>query len=221
MRNDRSNEVDAYLAQLFVGEDPVLERDLAASEAAGLPPIAVSPVQGKLLYLLARLRGARRILEVGTLGGYSALWLARALPHGGRLVTLEIDPVRAALARANLEEAGLEALTTVGEGPALESLERLISEQVEPFDFVFIDADKRNNPRYLELALVLAHPGTLIVVDNVVRGGDVLDGEESDPDVAGTRRCLEMLATDPRFEATALQTVGAKGWDGFAVAIVR
>jgi predicted O-methyltransferase YrrM len=216
VNEDRAYDVDAYLSELFVGEDGALER----SAAAGLPPIAVSPPQGKLLYLLARVRGARRILEVGTLGGYSAIWLARALPSDGALVTLEIDAKHAAVARENLAAAGLQQLVTVEVAPALQTLDRLVASGAEPFDLIFIDADKRNNPNYLRRALDLSRAGALIVVDNVVRGGAVADARSRDPDVVGTRRCLEMMAGEPRLQATAIQTVGQKGYDGFAIALV-
>jgi predicted O-methyltransferase YrrM len=212
--------VDAYLASLFVGEDADLSRALATSEAAGLPPIAVSAVQGKLLYLLARLRGARRILEVGTLGGYSAIWMARALPPDGALVSLEIDPEHADVARANLAAAGLGGVATIEVGPALDTLDRLIAQHAAPFDLIFIDADKENNPNYLERGLQLARSGTLVVVDNVVREGAVADLKNNNAMVVGSRRALEMLASDPRFAATALQTVGQKGYDGLAFALV-
>ena len=220
MNADRTYDVDAYLSALFVGDDAVLERALERSSAAGLPPIAVSPVQGKLLHLLARVRGARRILEVGTLGGYSTIWLARALPHDGSLITLEIDPEHAAVARANLVDAGLGELVTVEVAPALKTLDRLVDSGAQPFDLTFIDADKPNNPNYLRRVLDLSRPGTLIVLDNVVRGGAVADSQSRDPNVIGTRRALEMMASDPRLQATALQTVGQKGYDGFALAFV-
>jgi predicted O-methyltransferase YrrM len=217
---DLAEQVDSYLSSLFVGDDPDLKRALAQSAAARLPQIAVSAVQGKFLYLLARLQGARRILEIGTLGGYSAIWLARALPSDGRLVTLEIDAAHAAVARANLAAAGLDAKVTVKVAPALQTLDRLIAQGEPPFDLIFIDADKQNNPNYLARALNLSRPGTLVIVDNVVRGGAIVDPSENDSAVVGTRRALEMLATDRRFNATALQTVGDKGYDGLAVALV-
>jgi predicted O-methyltransferase YrrM len=220
LNDTRTRNVDAYLASLFVGDDPDLERALESSDAAGLPAIAVSAVQGKLLYLLARLQGARRILEIGTLGGYSAIWMARALPSDGALISLEIDPEHAAVARANLAAAGLGNVATVEVGPALQTLDRLVAQEVPPFDLIFIDADKQNNPNYLARALDLSRPGTLVVVDNVVRGGAVANPSEKDPMVVGSRRALEMLATNPRFAATALQTVGQKGYDGIAVAVV-
>ncbi len=220
MSAGHSQDVDGYLASLFVGDDAVLERSLEASAAAGLPPIAVSALQGKLLHLLACMRGARRILEIGTLGGYSTIWLARALPHGGRLITLEIDPMHAAVARKNLASAHLADIVTVEVGPALQTLDRLIAERTEPFDLVFIDADKQNNPEYLRRSLELSKPGTIVVIDNVVRGGAVIDAGSADPNVVGTRRALEMMASEPRLQATALQTVGHKGHDGFALALV-
>ena len=217
---DRSYDVDAYLGGLFVGDDAVLERALERSAAAGLPPIAVSPVQGKLLYVLARARGARRILEIGTLGGYSAIWLARALPAGGTLTTLEIDRAHADVARENLDAAGLGELVAIEVAPALQTLDRLIASGAQPFDLIFIDADKPNNPNYLARALDLSRPGSLLVLDNVVRGGAVADERSKDPNVIGTRKALEMMASDPRLQATALQTVGQKGYDGFALALV-
>lgn len=221
MNVDRSVAVDAYLADLFVGKDPALEHALVTSAAAGLPPIAVSAAQGKLLYLLAQSCGARRVLEVGTLGGYSAIWFGRAVGEHGTVISLEIDPAHAAVARKNLESARLARVVSVEIAPALQTLDRLIAEHVEPFDLIFIDADKQNNPNYLARALELSHPGTAIVVDNVVRSGAVTDATSTDPDIVGTRRCLEMMASDPRLQATAIQTVGAKGYDGFAFALVR
>jgi predicted O-methyltransferase YrrM len=218
---DRTRDVDAYLASLFVGNDPDLQRALESGAAAGLPPIAVSAVQGKLLHLLARAIGARRILEIGTLAGYSAIWLARALPDDGVLLTLEIDPQRAAVARKNLAAAGLDTVATVEVAPALQTLDRLVAQNTAPFDLIFIDADKENNPNYLRRALALSRPGSLIAVDNVVRGGAIVDASDDDPALVGTRRALEMLATEPRLEATALQTVGEKGYDGLAIALVR
>lgn len=220
MNTDRAAQVDAYLSSLFVGDDRDLQNALARSAAAGLPPIAVSAVQGKLLYLLARSLGARRILEIGTLGGYSAIWLARALPSDGKLITLEIDPEHAAVARENLAAAGLDALVTIEVAPALQTLDRLIAQEAAPFDMIFLDADKENNPNYLRRALQLSRTGTLVVVDNVVRGGAVADPSNTDPMIVGARGALELLATEPRFQATALQTVGEKEYDGFAVALV-
>ncbi|MGD0967522.1 MAG: O-methyltransferase [Candidatus Aquilonibacter sp.] len=221
MASDRSERVDEYLAKLFVGDDPVLEHALSASAAAGLPPIAVSAVQGKLLYLLAQSIGAQRVLEVGTLGGYSAIWFGRAVGEHGTVLSLEIDPEHAAVARKNIEAAGLGHVVSIDVAPALKTLDRLVAAHTEPFDLIFIDADKRNNPNYLARALELAHSGTIIIVDNVVRGGEVVNASSHDPDLVGTRRALEMMASDSRLRATAIQTVGAKGYDGFAIARVR
>jgi predicted O-methyltransferase YrrM len=211
--------VDDYIVEKLVGDRP--QGVLEANAAGGLPTIDVSPAQGKLLYVLAKSSGARRILEVGTLGGYSTIWLARALPAGGSVVTLEIDQHHAEVARANLERAGVAVRVEVRVGAALDSLAALAKEQSAPFDFVFIDADKEHNADYVQAAIGLARPGALIVVDNVVREGRVLDDSSSDASVRGTRRLNDMLANEPRLEATAIQTVGAKKWDGFIVAIVR
>ena len=216
---DQAPAVDNYIAAKLLGADLVLDAALAAAAAAGLPPIGVAPVQGKLLHLLVQMAGARRVLEVGTLGGYSTIWLARALPAGGRLVTLEIDAAHAAVARANLERAGLAALVEVRTGPALDSLQAM--PPTEPFDFVFIDADKANNAAYLAHALRLSRPGTVIVVDNVVREGRLLDADSDDPRVIGSRALFDAVAAEPRLSATAIQTVGAKHWDGFLLAVVQ
>jgi predicted O-methyltransferase YrrM len=210
------SDVDTYLAGLLVGPDPALDAALAANAAAALPAIDVTALQGKLLHLLARATGARRILEVGTLGGYSTIWLARALPPDGRLVTLEVDPRHAQVARGNLAHAGIDGLVELVEGPALDTLPGLTG----PFDMVFVDADKPSNPAYLEHALRLTRPGSMIVMDNVVRGGRLLDAGSDDPTVRGSRGLVEMLAAEPRVSATVLQTVGAKGHDGFALALV-
>jgi predicted O-methyltransferase YrrM len=212
--------VDQYLCDVLVASDPALDAATAARAAAGLPSHDVSPNEGKLLHLLARMQGARAILEIGTLAGYSTIWLARALPPGGRLVTLEADPRHADLARANLARAGLAGIVDVRVGPAMETLPRLAAERAGPFDLVFIDADKRNNPGYLEWSLKLSRPGTLIVADNVVRGGTVADPTTADPDAQGVRRFNAMIAADPRLAATAIQTVGVKGWDGVALILV-
>lgn len=212
--------VDAYLAERLIGADPHLDAALDANAAAGLPAIDVSPLQGKMLHLLARMMGARRILEIGTLGGYSTLWFARALPEDGTVVTLELEPHHAAVARANIARAGLSGRVDLRIGPALESLDRMIEQGAEPFDLVFIDADKPNNPSYLERAMKLVRPGSAIIGDNVVRSGDVADRAARDPSVDGVRRFIDMLAEDPRLDATAIQTVGSKGWDGFALALV-
>jgi predicted O-methyltransferase YrrM len=212
--------VDRYLDALLVGPDAVLEAALRASAEAGLPAINVAPTQGKLLNLLARVRGARAILEIGTLGGYSTIWLARAVPTDGHLVTLEIDAKHAEVARANIERAGLSQRVKVRLGRALDSLERLAAEGAGPFDFVFIDADKPNIPAYFRWALQLSRPGSLIVVDNVVRDGAVIDAESADASVQGVRRLNELMASEPRVSATTIQTVSAKGYDGFALALV-
>jgi predicted O-methyltransferase YrrM len=214
------HNVDAYLAEHLLDTDPALDAALAANAAAGLPAIDVSPLQGKLLHLLARMRGARRILEVGTLGGYSSIWLARALPDDGRLVTLEIEAAHAAVARANLDRAGLAGCTEVRVGPALDGIAQLQAEGAAPFDLVFIDADKVNNAAYVEATLTLSRPGTAIIVDNVVRRGRVVETDSDDPAVIGTRRLFDMLSGHPRLNATAVQTTGSKGWDGFVLALV-
>lgn len=213
--------VDRYIAETVVGSDAALDAAVEASDAAGLPQIAVAPNQGKLLHILALVRGARRILEIGTLGGYSTIWLARALPPGGRLVTLEADEAHARVARANIDRAGLGADVEVRLGPALETLPRLAAEGAGPFDLTFIDADKPNIPAYFEWALKLAAPGGLIVVDNVVREGAVADASSTDASVLGVRRLNEMLRDEPRVTATTLQTVGSKGYDGLTIALVR
>jgi predicted O-methyltransferase YrrM len=213
-------QVDDYLVDRLTVTDDVLDAVRAGSIAAGLPDIAVSAVQGKLLHLLARATGARAVLEVGTLGGYSTVWLARAVPSGGQVVTLEIDPHHAEVARANIATAGLSDVVQVRVGPALESLSTLASEGAGPFDLVFVDADKENNAAYVQRALALSRPGTVVVVDNVVRGGAIVEADHADPRVQGTRVLFDYLAREPRLDATALQTVGAKGWDGFVLALV-
>lgn len=215
----RWQEVDAYFSDHLIGDDAALEAALAASSAAGLPAINVAPNQGKLLYVLAALQGARTILEVGTLGGYSAIWLARALPPGGRLVSLELDPRHAQVARLNLATAGLADRVEVRTGRAVESLAGLTAEGFGPVDFTFIDADKPSNPAYFSAALALSRPGALIVVDNVVRGGAVTD-PVGDASVQGVRRLVELIAGEPRVTATAIQTVGSKGYDGLLIARV-
>lgn len=212
--------VDDYLAATLLPADADLDRTAAAAEAAGLPAIAVSPVQGALLGILAGAVGARRILEVGTLGGYSTLWLARAVPSDGVVISLEVDPHHAEVATASLAAAGVGDRVEVMVGPALEALDRLHGARVEPFDLVFIDADKVNNARYLEHAVALARRGSLIVVDNVVRGGAILDGDPDDPSIAGTRAAFDLVARHPRLRATAIQTVGVKGYDGLLIALV-
>ncbi|MBZ5791668.1 O-methyltransferase [Burkholderia contaminans] len=220
MNQDHWNQVDAYFSATLVPSDDALDAALAASDAAGLPAINVAPNQGKLLQLLATIRGARRILEVGTLGGYSTIWLARALPPGGTLVTLELNPEHAKVATQNIARAGFAEVVTVVVGSAKESLARLVDAGEAPFDFIFIDADKDNNPVYLDAALKLSRPGTVIVVDNVVRGGRVADLDNREPDVAGVRDGFARLVAAPHVTTTAVQTVGQKGWDGFSISIV-
>jgi predicted O-methyltransferase YrrM len=212
--------VDRYITGLLAPHDPALESALEASAAAGLPEIQVSPNQGKFLNLLARLQSARAILELGTLGGYSTIWLARALPKDGRLVTLEADPKHAEVARANIARAGLAGIVELRLGPALETLPKLAAEGRGPFDLIFIDADKPNIPEYFAWALKLSRRGSLILVDNVVRDGAVIDATSADPSIQGVRRFNELLAAEPRVSATAIQTVGSKGYDGFAIALV-
>lgn len=212
--------VDGWLEGHLLEADAVLDAVLAANAAAGLPPHDVSPAQGKLLYLLARIAGARTILEIGTLGAYSTIWLARALPADGRLVTLEADPRHAAVARDNVARAALAGRVEIRVGAALDTLPALAAEDRAPFDMVFVDADKRSSVAYLDWALRLARPGTTIVFDNVVRDGAILDDTSVDESVRGVRALAERLAHEPRIEATALQTVGSKGWDGFVLARV-
>jgi predicted O-methyltransferase YrrM len=214
--DERWRAVDDFITGMLVGPDPALDAALAANRAAGLPPIDVSPAQGKLLHLLARAIGARRVLEIGTLGGYSTIWLGRALGPDGRVVTLEREPRHAAVAADNLARAGLAEQVEIVVGPALETLPDLDG----PFDLVFVDADKPSNAAYLAQALRLSRPGALIVVDNVVRDGRVADPTDDDPAVVGSRRLTEALAAEPRLSATELQTVGSKGYDGFALALV-
>jgi predicted O-methyltransferase YrrM len=213
-------KVDEYFVEHLSLSDDVLDAALAASTAAGLPPISVTATQGQLLHLLARLRGARRILEVGTLAGYSTIWLGRALPPDGELITLEIDPAHAAVARQNIEHAGLSGRVQVWVAPAAESLAKLSAEHVEPFDLVFIDADKASIDRYYLAALELSRVGTVIVIDNVVRNGDVIDADSTDANVLGVRRLVDLLSRERRVSATAIQTVGSKGYDGFILALV-
>jgi predicted O-methyltransferase YrrM len=213
--------VDRYINDCLVPPDSVLDEALRANVVAGLPAWDVAPNQGKLLYLLARIRGARRILEIGTLGGYSTIWLARALPPEGKLVTLEANPKYAQVAAENMERAGLASVVEIRVGPALESLAQLRAEGAAAFDLIFIDADKANNPAYLEWSLRFSRSGTVILGDNVVRDGAVVDPASPDPSVQGVRRFFEMLAADPRVDATAMQTVGSKGYDGFVLAMVK
>jgi predicted O-methyltransferase YrrM len=224
MNREQWTEVDRYVTDHLVGSDPALDAALDACAAAGLPPIAVTPAQGKLLHLLARAIGARRILELGTLGGYSTIWLARALAPGGRLVTLEANAGYAVVARANIEQAGLSDVVELREGPALDTLPQLAAEGDEPFDLIFIDADKRRTPDYFTWALELSRPGSLIVADNVIRDGALIDPTSDDPAVHGGRHLHELLAAEQasarRVSATTIQTVGSKGYDGFTLALV-
>lgn len=217
---DLWSAVDAYFSGALGIEDAVLDAALRASREAGLPPINVAPNQGRLLMMLAQACASRRILEVGTLGGYSTIFLARALPEGGSLISLEIDPHHAQVARANIERAGLADRVEIRIGPAIESLDRMRTEGAGPFDFVFIDADKPGNADYFQAALAMSHPGTLVVVDNVVRNGSVADTTSADPAVEGVRRLNRLLAAESRVTATAVQTVGVKGYDGFVLARV-
>ncbi|MFF4252226.1 O-methyltransferase [Streptomyces sp. NPDC001663] len=214
------HDVDDYFTTHLSPDDAVLDAALRDSEAAGLPAIAVTPPQGKFLQLLAEIQGARTILEIGTLGGYSTIWLARALPEDGRLISLEYSARHAEVATRNIARAGLDRIVEVRVGPALESLPKLADENPAPFDLVFIDADKVNNPRYVEWALKLTSAGSLIVVDNVVRSGRVADADSTDLDVLGSRAAIELIGSHPRLSGTAVQTVGSKGHDGFALARV-
>lgn len=220
MTQARWTEVDDYFNALLLGPDEALDAAVEASEQAGLPAIQVAANQGKLLNLLARLQGARTVLEIGTLGGYSTIWLARALPEGGSVVTLEADPECAEVARRNIERAGLAEAVEVRVGPALDTLPLLAEQGYGPFDVVFIDADKPSNPDYLAWSLKLTRPGSLIVADNVVRDGEVADAGSEDPKVRGVRRFTELVAAEPTLTATALQTVGTKGYDGLLMALV-
>lgn len=221
MNQEQWTAVDRYFDDLFVPIDPVLSAVLESSADAGLPPHHIAPTQGKFLAILAQLTGARTVLEIGTLGGYSTVWLARALPEGGKVVTLESAEHHAQVAHANFALADLTHMVDLRIGPAIDTLSSLVAEGHPPFDMIFIDADKPNNPVYLEWVLKLVHPGSLIVGDNVVRGGKVIDAAGNDPNVQGIRRFNEMLASNPRLSSTALQTVGCKGYDGFAIAVVN
>ncbi len=213
--------VDDYISDLFIPADPALDAALEDASAAGMPPISVAPNQGKLLQVLALAHGARRILEIGTLAGYSTIWLARALPADGRLVTLEADPVHAAVAQANIARANLADRVTVRLGLALDTLPLLVAAGEAPFDLVFIDADKPNTAAYFAWALKLTRPGSLIIADNVVRNGEVLEPASSDPNIVGMREFHAMLASERRVTATMIQTVGSKGYDGLAIAVVN
>jgi predicted O-methyltransferase YrrM len=213
-------EVDRYFSDSLIPDDPILESALETSVTAGLPAISVSPNQGKLLQILAQILGARSILEIGTLGGYSTIWLARGLRAGGRLITLEVDPKHAEVAQSNFARAGLQEVVEVRVGNALETLPQLSAERRGPFDLIFIDADKQNIPTYFDWALKLSRPGTLIVVDNVVRDGAVIDADSTDPSVQGVRRFVERLSAESGASGTTIQTVGIKGYDGFAIVLV-
>jgi predicted O-methyltransferase YrrM len=220
MSQELWTSVDRYITKTLIPADPVLDAALTASAEAGLPPIAVAPNQGKWLMILARAIGVRSILEMGSLGGYSTIWLARALPANGRMITLEADPRHAEVAQSNITRAGLADKVEIRLGKALETLPELAAEGNAPFDLIFIDADKENYPGYLEWALRLSRPGSLIIGDNVVRDGKVIDAADPDPAIKGVRRMNEIIASDPRLYATAIQTVGSKGYDGFMIAIV-
>jgi predicted O-methyltransferase YrrM len=221
MNEDLWTAVDQYINDQLVPSDPVLDAALDACTAAELPAISVTPSLGKLLQLLARLVDAKNILEIGTLGGYSTIWLARALPAGGRVITLEADAKHAKVACKNIARAGLADVVELREGKALDTLPELAAEGLEAFELIFIDADKSNNPHYFDWALRLSHKGTLIIVDNVVRDGAVIEADSTDPNIQGVRRLFEILAAEPRVVSTALQTVGSKGYDGFVIALVK
>jgi predicted O-methyltransferase YrrM len=220
MSEEHWSDVDHYLVSLLSPSDVVLDKALSDSDAAGLPQINVAPNQGKLLELLSKSHGARRILEIGTLGGYSTIWLARSLPEGGSLVSLELESKHADVARSNIERAGLGSLVEIRVGPAASSLRDLIGEKVEPFDFIFIDADKEGYPEYFALSLELSRVGTVIIADNVVRAGEVINPKSTDERVQAVRTFLEIVASEDRVEGTAIQTVGSKGYDGFAMLLV-
>jgi len=220
-QNEQWTTVDRYITDLLIPPDPALDAALEDSDAAGLPAISVTPAQGKLLWLFVRLVNARKILEIGTLGAYSTIWLARALPEGGRLITLEADPKHARIAGDNLARAGLTDRVDLRLGRGLDLLPKIAAEGIAPFDFIFIDADKVGTPDYFKWALKLSRPGTLIITDNVIRKGAVADAKSSDPSVVGMRRFFELLAKEDSVSATAIQTVGSKGYDGFAIAIVN
>jgi predicted O-methyltransferase YrrM len=219
MTQERWTAVDRYITDLLIPPDPALDAALRASVAAGLPPINVSPSQGKLLMILAQLQGAKNILEIGTLGGYSTIWLARGLADGGRLITLEADRKHADLARANIARAGLAGVVELILGRAIDTLPELAAKGRGPFDLIFIDADKSSLPDYFSWSLKLTRPGSVIIIDNVIRDGAVIDPASTDPDVQGVRRMNETMAAEKRVTATAIQTVGSKGYDGFAIAI--
>jgi predicted O-methyltransferase YrrM len=220
MTQELWKQVDDYINEMLAPGDTALENAVQKSNEAELPQIQVSPAHGKLLHLLARTIGAKRILEIGTLGGYSTIWLARALPPNGKLITLEASPKHAEIAHANIAAAGLGEKVELRLGPALETLPQLAAEKLGPFDFIFIDADKKSMPQYFDWALKLARKGSLVYSDNVVRSGGVADAASKDPDIQGVRRFYEVLHSEPRVCATAIQTVGGKGYDGYALALV-
>jgi predicted O-methyltransferase YrrM len=215
------DKVDQYITERLIPQDAVLEEVLVTNQQAGLPPFDVSSSQGKFLNLLVQMKGARRILEIGTLGGYSTIWMARALPSDGQIVTLELDPIHAQVAKANLSLAEVDHLVELRVGDALEQLSQMKQEGVEPFDFIFIDADKPNNPNYLKWSLQFSQPGTVILGDNVIREGEVINENSEDARVIGVREFYDLLAEEPRISATAIQTVGSKGYDGFVLGIVN
>ncbi|OMD56663.1 O-methyltransferase [Paenibacillus odorifer] len=215
------DKADQYITERLIPQDAVLEEVLVTNQQAGLPPFDVSPSQGKFLNLLVQMKGARRILEIGTLGGYSTIWMARALPSDGQIVTLELDPIHAQVAKANLSLAEVDHLVELRVGDALEQLSQMKQEGVEPFDFIFIDADKPNNSNYLKWALQFSQPGTVILGDNVIREGEVINENSEDARVVGVREFYDLLAEEPRISATAIQTVGSKGYDGFVLGIVN
>jgi predicted O-methyltransferase YrrM len=220
MTQETWTAVDSYITDMLLPPDPILDAALHDSDAAGLPPHNVSPTQGKFLMLLALIHKANNILEIGTLGGYSTIWMARALPDNGRLITLESDPKHAEVARNNIARAGLNNVVEILVGKAVDTLPKLITENHNPFDLIFIDADKPSNPEYFSWALKLSRKGTVIIADNVIRDGTVIEANSDDPKVQGVRRFNEMLSSEPRVSATAIQTVGNKGYDGFAIALV-
>ncbi|HVZ80731.1 MAG TPA: O-methyltransferase [bacterium] len=220
MGEDLWSKVDSYIDGKLLAGDPALQWVLQASDEAGLMPIAVSPSQGKFLNLLVKLRGAERVLEIGTLGGYSAIWMALGLPKDGKLVALEIDPKAVDVARANFKKAGVDPVAELRSGPALASLQELVKEKAGPFDLIFIDADKPSYPDYLAWSLKLSRVGTVILLDNMVRKGEIVTSPEGDARVVGARKTYDMIAREPRLSATALQTVGVKGHDGFVMALV-
>ncbi|MBE0338873.1 O-methyltransferase [Paenibacillus sp. 23TSA30-6] len=215
------DQVDQYISDRLIPHDAVLEQVLAANQKAGLPPYDVSPNQGKLLNIFAQMQGAQRVLEIGTLGGYSTIWLGRALPKDGKIVTLEANPLHAETARSNIALAQLDGMVELREGDALKQLAQMEEEHVAPFDLIFIDADKPNNPSYLAWALRFSHPGTVIIGDNVIREGEVIQAFSTDPRVQGVRKFYDLLAEETRITATAIQTVGSKGYDGFVIGIVN